>query len=49
MDDLVRNMLELIEKYSQKLDFAKNSRNLAESDLSADQVRSRLSQIIGTL
>ena len=49
VDDLVRNMLELIEKYSQKLDFAKNSRNLAESDLSADQVRSRLSQIIGTL
>lgn len=45
--DLVRNMLELIEKYSQKLDFAKNSRKLAESYLSADQVRSRLSQIIG--
>ena len=49
VDDLVRNMLELIEKYSQNLDFAKNSRKLAESDLSADQVRSRLSQIIGTL
>jgi len=49
VDDLVRNMLELIEKYSQNLDFAKNSRNLAETDLSADQVRSRLSKIIGTL
>ena len=47
VDDLVRNMLELIEKYSQNLDFAKNSRKLAESYLSADQVRSRLSQIIG--
>lgn len=49
VDDLVRNMLELIEKYSQNLDFAKNSRKLAETDLSADQVRSRLSKIIGTL
>ena len=47
VDGLVRNMLELIEKYSQNLDFAKNSRKLAESYLSADQVRSRLSQIIG--
>ena len=47
VDDLVRNMLELIENYSQNLDFAKNSRKLAESYLSADQVRSRLSQIIG--
>ena len=47
VDDLVRNMLELIEKYSQNLDFAKNSRKLAESYLSADQVRLRLSQIIG--
>jgi glycosyltransferase involved in cell wall biosynthesis len=47
VDVLVRNMLELIEKYSQNLDFAKNSRKLAESYLSADQVRLRLSQIIG--
>ena len=47
VDGLVRNMLELIEKYSQNLYFAKNSRKLAESYLSADQVRSRLSQIIG--
>ena len=47
VDHLVRNMLELIENYSQKLDFAKNSRKLAESYLSADQVRSKLSQIIG--
>ncbi len=49
VDDLVRNMLELIEKYSQNLYFAKNSRKLAETDLLADQVRSRLSKIIGTL
>ena len=44
--DLISTMLELIESYSQKLDLAKSSRKVAENDLSAHQVRSKLSQLM---
>jgi len=47
VDDLAKSMLELIENYSQKLDFAKSSSKIADTNLSAHLVRSRLSQIIG--
>ena len=47
VDNLISTMLKLIGRYSQKLDLAKSSRKVAESDLSAHQARSRLSQIIG--
>ena len=46
VDDLISTMLELIESYSQKLELAQSSRKVAENDLSAHQVRSRLSQLI---
>ena len=48
VDDLVSTMMELIENYSQKLALARSTRNFAEIQLSAQKVRSKLSQIIGT-
>lgn len=39
-------MLELIESYSQKLGLAQSSRKFAENELSAHQVRTKLSQLI---
>ena len=46
VDNLISTMLGLIENYSKKLASAKISRTLAEKELSAHQVRSKLSCII---
>jgi glycosyltransferase involved in cell wall biosynthesis len=46
VDNLIESILFIVENYSHKLNLAKSTRKIAITDLSAHQVRSRLSQII---